>query len=113
MSLRGAASLSTPSPLRVFALPPLVQTHRVITHVRHLLEQPVVLAFEKVIEPRVRQLVVVQTRIADTALADDRVFSRAFVTTVQYWRDDGILLIRNLRRRRLANVIERGEVWTN
>src|SRR5689334_12444710 len=85
---------------------PLVQAHRVVTNARHLFEDAVVLALEKVIEPRVRQFIVIQTCIANTPLTDDRVLRSAFETTVQRRRDYGVLLIRDLGRRSPANVIK-------
>src|SRR5205807_5391050 len=40
---------------------PLVDTHRVVAHLRYLLKNLVVLTFEKVIEPGIGQLVIIQT----------------------------------------------------
>ncbi len=71
------------------------------------------LAFEIVIEPRVSQLVVIQTRVADAAFADHRVFRRAFVGAMERRRNHRVLLVGNLGRCSLAHVVEGCEVWTN
>src|SRR5687767_2669553 len=65
------------------------------------------------IKPTVRELVVVQTRVADTALADDCVFSGTSKSAVKCRCDDRVLLIRHRRRGVFANVIVGSEVWTN
>src|SRR5688500_7736431 len=65
------------------------------------------------IEPTIRKLVVVQTRVADATLADDRVFSGTPEAAGKRWGDDCVFLIRHGGRGGCAHAIEGGEIWTN
>src|SRR5260370_39322572 len=72
---------------------PLVDPHCEVADLRHLLENPVLLSLEKVIEPCVGQLVIVQPSVAHAALAHHRVFRCALVGAVKCRRDHRVLLI--------------------
>ena len=92
---------------------PFVDAHGEVTHLRHLLENAVLLSLEKVIEPRVGQLVIVQPRVAHAALSDDGILGGALVAAVERGRDHRVLLIRDLRTGRLPHVIVGSEVGPN
>src|SRR5208283_108997 len=74
---------------------PFVQTHGEVTHLWILGQDVVLLTFEEVIEPAVGEGIVIEAGIAHAAFADDRVFSGAFVGTMECRGDNGVLLIRD------------------
>ena len=70
----------------------------------------VVVALEEHIEPTPRERVIVESRVAHAPLADDGVLRGALVRAMERRRDHRILLVRNLRPRRLSHVVVGGEV---
>src|ERR1051326_150021 len=64
------------------------------------------------IEPRVSQFVIIQTRITNAALADHGIFGRPLVSAVQRGRNYRVLLVGNVRPRSLAHKIVCGQIWS-
>ena len=62
------------------------------------------------IEPAEGEGVVVETRVAEIALADDGVLGRALVTAVRDGRDDGVLFVGDFRAGGGANEVISGEI---
>ena len=82
---------------------PLVEPRGVVTHLGRFFLKAIVLALQPVVEEIVDQSVVVESRVAHVALADDRLFLGGVKTAVGSRSDDNILVPRDLGVSRSAD----------
>ena len=92
---------------------PLVAAHGVVTHLRRLRQRALVVALEEAIEPAEGDRVVVEPCIPQVALPDDGVLLSPLIAAMGNRRDDGVLLIGDLRAGGLAHVVVRGQIGRN